>query len=238
MKPTHRQGQGQGEADGTSKDQVDWEMRPCGMLVQRREDGTEVGSGTGPIIRINVSYGSSHHEIFLPAHSTFGEMKAMLAPKCGLEPKEQRLFFRGKEKEDDENLDVAGLKENSKVLLLEDQASKERKLEKLKRDEEMSKACEAVADVRAEVDKLSERVAALEVAVHGGTKVSDKEFEISTELLMRQLLQLDGIEAEGEARVQRKAEALVISKKAGFSCRLLEIGKSEHGLEQSTEHLS
>lgn len=44
------------------------------------------------------------------------------------------------------------------------------------------------------------------MAVHGGTKVSDKEFEVSTELLMRQLLNLDGIEAEGEARAERKAE--------------------------------
>lgn len=45
--------------------------------------------------------------------------------------------------------------------------------------------------------------------MHGGRKVSDKEFEISTELLMRQLLKLDGIEAEGEARVQRKAEVCI-----------------------------
>lgn len=50
------------------------------------------------------------------------------------------------------------------------------------------------------------QVAALEVAVHGGTKISDKEFEISTEMLMRQLLKLDSIEAEGMARAQRKAE--------------------------------
>lgn len=40
----------------------------------------------------------------------------------------------------------------------------------------------------------------------GGTKVSDKEFVVSTELLMRQLLTLDGIEAEGEAKLQRKVE--------------------------------
>lgn len=87
-----------------------------------------------------------------------GEMKAMLAQKCGLEPKEQRLFFRGKEKEDNENIHTAGIKANSKVLLLEDQASKERKVEQLKKAEEMKKACEAIAGVRAEVDKLSERV--------------------------------------------------------------------------------
>lgn len=44
------------------------------------------------------------------------------------------------------------------------------------------------------------------MAVGDGTKVAEKEFVVSTELLMRQLLKLDGIEAEGEAKMQRKAE--------------------------------
>ncbi|RZB52909.1 BAG family molecular chaperone regulator 4 [Glycine soja] len=51
-----------------------------------------------------------------------------------------------------------------------------------------------------------QKVSVLEVAVDGGTKVSDKNFLMSTELLMRQLLKLDGIEAEGEVKLQRKAE--------------------------------
>lgn len=54
------------------------------------------------------------------------------------------------------------------------------------------------------------QVSALEVAVDGGTRVSDKEFLVSTELLMRQLLKLDGIEAEGEAKLQRKAEVVFL----------------------------
>ena len=47
---------------------------------------------------------------------------------------------------------------------------------------------------------------ALEATVNGGTTVENKEFVVLTELLMRQLLKLDGIEAEGEAKVQRRAE--------------------------------
>lgn len=42
--------------------------------------------------------------------------------------------------------------------------------------------------------------------MHGGTKVADKEFVVLTELLMVQLLKLDSIEAEGEAKVQRRIE--------------------------------
>jgi len=52
------------------------------------------------------------------------------------------------------------------------------------------------------------QVSALDVAVNGGTKVSDKEFVVTTELLMRKLLELDGIKAEGEAKLQRKAEVM------------------------------
>ncbi|KAG6697739.1 hypothetical protein I3842_09G216700 [Carya illinoinensis] len=135
-----------------------------------------------------------------------GDIKNALAQKTGLEPKEQRLMFRGKEKEDEEHLHMAGVKDRSKLLLLEDTASKVRKLEEMRKSDQITKASEAVAEVRAEVDKISERVAALEVAVDGGTKVEEKEFLVSIELLMKQLLKLDSIEAEGEAKLQRKAE--------------------------------
>ncbi|KAK7339926.1 hypothetical protein VNO77_20613 [Canavalia gladiata] len=182
--------------------EIEWEMRPGGMFVQRRQ----ISVDEGPIINITVAHASSQHPLYLLAHSTFWDVKKLLAHKTGLKPEEQRLFFRGQEKENEEHLHVEGVKDKSKLLLLEDAASKERKIEEIRKHDEMLKASEAVAGVRAEVDKLSERVSALEVAVDGGTKVSDKEFVVSTELLMRQLLKLDGIEAEGEAKLQRKAE--------------------------------
>lgn len=87
-----------------------------------------------------------------------GDLKKVLAHETGLEPKEQRLLFRGKEKEDDECLHMVGVKDMSKVVLLEDPASKERKIEEMNRNQEISKACEAVKKVRVEVDKLSEKV--------------------------------------------------------------------------------
>ena len=50
------------------------------------------------------------------------------------------------------------MKDRSKLLLLEEMASKERKLEEARRSDEISKACKAVAEVKAEVDKLLEKV--------------------------------------------------------------------------------
>lgn len=187
-----------GNSEGT-----DSELRSGGMVVERREDG--VGS-TVPLIKIKVYHDSSQHDVTVPAQSTFRDLKGVIAPVTSLAPEEQRLLFRGKEKNDHERLHNAGIKDMSKVVLLEDPASRQRKIEQMQRDQGIVRACEAVAGVRHEVDKLVEKVNALQSSVHMGAKVEDQEFVSLTELLMTQLLKLDGIEAEGEARVQRRTE--------------------------------
>ena len=92
-------------------------------------------------------------------------MKKHLVAKTGLQPEEQRLLFRGKEKDDDEHLHTAGVKNLSKILLLEDHTSKQKVVvedvkvvEEVKKSDTFSKASEAIAEVQSEVDKLSERV--------------------------------------------------------------------------------
>ncbi|GJM92664.1 hypothetical protein PR202_ga09155 [Eleusine coracana subsp. coracana] len=193
---TGRSGGGRG-AEG------EWEVRPGGMLVQRRD-----GEAAGPAIRVRVSHGAALRDVFVPAQATFGELKRFVAQTTGVEPERQRLFFRGREKSDSEFLHGAGVKDGAKLLLLEKPApaSVEPKAESVIMDESMMKACEAVGRVRAEVDKLSAKVCDVEKNVLAGRKLDDKEFVVLTELLMMQLLKLDGIEAEGEARAQRKAE--------------------------------
>ncbi|KAL5580689.1 hypothetical protein UlMin_013131 [Ulmus minor] len=182
---------------------IDWEVRPGGMLVQKREIGD---SSSGAMIKIKVSHGSYHHDISVPSQSTFGDLKKVLAHETGLQPKEQRLLFQGKEKEDEECLEMVGVKDLSKIILLEDPASKEKKLQEMKKNQGLLKAYEAVGQVRAEVDKLSQKVVTLETMMRSGANVADKEFAILTELLMGQLLKLDTIQADGEARVQRRIE--------------------------------
>lgn len=199
-----------------SNEDSEWEVRPSGMLVQRRDEGGSehhqqhpdaASAGFGPAIRISVSHGSSQHELLISANATFGDLKEALAQKTGLEPGEQKILFRGFEKEDTEQLHTAGVKDMSKVVLVEDPKKGDERVEQQPEvTEEMAKAIAAITAVRAEVDKLSERVVALEAVVNGGTKVAAEEFDMSAELLMRQLLKLDCIEAEGEARVQRKTE--------------------------------
>ncbi|XP_054799513.1 BAG family molecular chaperone regulator 4-like [Prosopis cineraria] len=186
---------------------IEWELRPGGMLVQKRQPLHSSSSSSSSMINIKVSYGSHHHHsITLSPQSTFGDLKRALESETGLKPEEQRLIFRGKEKEDEERLDMVGVKDMSKIILLEDPASRDRKLKEIQKNEDILKASESVSIVRSEVDKLSEKVGALERTVNGGTKVAEKEFVILTELLMVQLLKLDSIEADGEAKAERRIE--------------------------------
>jgi len=71
-----------------------------------------------------------------------GELKLMLSMVTGLEPREQRLLFRGKEREDTDHLHMVGVRDKDKVLLLEDPALKDMKLQAL-----AAKSCRARASL-------------------------------------------------------------------------------------------
>ncbi|RID46870.1 hypothetical protein BRARA_I03509 [Brassica rapa] len=201
-----------------STDDSEWEVRPGGMLVQRRDDSPSSSDPQHPAvfvqtIKINVSHGSSHHDLPVSAHATFGDVKKALVHKTGLEAADLKILFRGVEKDDAEQLQASGVKDGSKVVLVEEPNKRVKQVEQPPvMTEEMAKSVAAVKAVSGEIDKLSDKVVALEVSVNGGTKVAVEEFDMTAELLMRQLLKLDGIEAEGEARVLRKAEVRRVQK--------------------------
>ncbi|CAN0925121.1 BAG family molecular chaperone regulator 2, partial [Linum grandiflorum] len=109
--------------------EIKWEVRPGGMLVQKRQNSDSSSStSTGELITLRVSTVSHLHHISIEATSTFAELKMMLALMINLEPKEQRVLFKGKEREDCEYLHMVGVRDKDKVLLLEDPAIKDKKL--------------------------------------------------------------------------------------------------------------
>lgn len=59
-------GGGGGGVDGN------WEMRPGGMLVQKRTDSDQ-NRPPPPTIRVRVKYGSIYHEINISSQATFGK---------------------------------------------------------------------------------------------------------------------------------------------------------------------
>lgn len=190
-------------AAGDGGGSKDWELRPSGMLVQVRDTSSDVKQA-GPLIKVKVSYGAATREVPITAFSTFGDLKKELIQGTGLQPQQQRLLYRGKEKDDHVYLHDAGVKNKSKIVLIEDPSSREKKIMESRRDDAIAKACRAVADIHEEVDKLAEKVFAVEAAVKSGKRLRDKAIAEPTELLMCQLLKLDGIKAEGDAKSQRR----------------------------------
>ncbi|XP_043705856.1 BAG family molecular chaperone regulator 1-like [Telopea speciosissima] len=116
---------GGGGGGGGGGGEIKWEVRPGGLLVQKRDNGKSVGEG---MIRLKVSTVTQWHDISIQPTSTFGELKVRLTEVTGLEAREQRALYRGKEREDEEFLHMVGVKDMDKVLVLEDPAIKEKKL--------------------------------------------------------------------------------------------------------------
>lgn len=74
-----------------------------------------------------------------------GELKMVLSIVTGLEPREQRLLYRGKEREDREHLHMVGVGEKDKVLLLEDPAIKELKLRSFMKVDPLGANCRTIS---------------------------------------------------------------------------------------------
>lgn len=60
-----------GEKDAKNNGEIKWELRPGGMLVQKRESNNNQSSGEG-LIAVRVSTVSQWHHISIDSTSTFG----------------------------------------------------------------------------------------------------------------------------------------------------------------------
>ncbi|XP_030468579.2 BAG family molecular chaperone regulator 2-like [Syzygium oleosum] len=199
-------------------EEVEWEMRPGGMLVQKRAGTPDLPA---PNVRVRVAHGAIRHEIAVNPQATFGELKKLLAAETGLQPAEQRLVFRGKERDDGEYLDTCGVKDRSKVSLVQDPISIERRLVEMRRNAKIQTVHRAVSGVAAEVDKLADQVSAIDKSIAKGNKVPEVQITTLIEMLMRQAIKLDGISTEGDTaplknlqgkRVQKCVETLDVLK--------------------------
>lgn len=105
-----------------------WEVRPGGMLVQKRRGPDDDGVVEAILVRVSAGCGGWQHDVSIDATATFGDLKVLLSLATGLWPREQRLLYRGRERDDGDHLHMAGVQDKDKVLLLEDPAVTERKL--------------------------------------------------------------------------------------------------------------
>lgn len=183
---------------------ADLDIRPCGMLVQKRNGEKNPTSVSIHTIKVRVKYGSSYHEICISSHASFGELKKLLAAPTKLHHEDQKLIFKNKERDSKEYLDVARVKDGSKIVLVEDIVSREKRCLELLRIANAQKSLKSLAEINLQVEKLAAQVTDLEATASTVGKAVEKEVENLTELLMMKLIKLDGIVADGDLKLQRR----------------------------------
>ncbi|XVF50769.1 hypothetical protein PTKIN_Ptkin04bG0130200 [Pterospermum kingtungense] len=209
MSPMTNGGSGSGEGEPAAHD---WELRPGGMLVQKRNPDSDRTAIPPPTIRVRVKYGSIYHEISINSQATFGELKKMLTGPTGLHHQDQKLFYKDKERDSNAFLDMVGVKDKSKMVLVEDPISQEKRLLEMRKNAKMEKASKSISEISLEVDRLAGQVSAFESIISKGGKVAEKDVINLIELLMNQLLKLDGIMVDGDVKLQRKMQVRRVQK--------------------------
>ncbi|MBA0862787.1 hypothetical protein Goshw_012886 [Gossypium schwendimanii] len=190
----------------------DWELRPGGMLVQKRDLDTGRPPIPPPTIRVRVKYKSIYHEISINSQATFGELKKMLTGPTGLHHEDQKLLYKDKERDSKAFLDTAGVKDKSKLVLIEDPISQEKRLLEMRKNAKLEKASKSISEISLEVDRLGNQVSTFESIITKGGKVAEKDVLNLIEQLMNQLLKLDGIMADGDVKLQRKMQVRRVQK--------------------------
>ncbi|ONM56560.1 Protein binding protein [Zea mays] len=191
----------------------EWEVRPGGMLVQKRSPDADAPAGAPvPTIRVKVKFNGVYHEIYINSQASFGELKKMLSARTGLHPEDQKLVYKDKERDSKAFLDMAGVKDRSKMVLLEDPAAQAKRLLEQRRTDKAERAAKSISRIGLDVDKLATKVSALEAIVSKGGKVVDADVVALTEALMNELVKLDSIAADGEVKVQRRMQEKRVQK--------------------------
>lgn len=82
----------------------------------------------------------------------------MLAGPTGLHHQDQKLLFKDKERDSNAYLDIAGVKDRSKIILVEDPLSQEKRYLEMRRNAKIEKASKSISKISLEVDRLAGQV--------------------------------------------------------------------------------
>ncbi|KAK7330644.1 hypothetical protein VNO77_24842 [Canavalia gladiata] len=191
---------------------AEWELRPGGMVVQKRNSDVKQNSTSASTIKVKVKHASSCHEIRISSHASFGELKKMLTGVTGLHAQDQKLIFKKKERDSKSYLDVERVKDGSKLVLLEDIESRERRILETLKIAKKEKTSKTLKEIKLQVDRLAKKVAALEVAASSGGVVEELDVENLTENFMTILITLDEIYGESELKLLRREQVRRVQK--------------------------
>lgn len=82
----------------------------------------------------------------------------MLVGPTGLHHQDQKLLFKKKERDSKAFLDISGVKNKSKIVLMEDPISQERRYVEMRKNAKMEKASKSISEISLEVDRLAGQV--------------------------------------------------------------------------------
>ncbi|XLU42273.1 hypothetical protein S245_037087 [Arachis hypogaea] len=183
------------------------ELRPGGMLVQKRDSNSDRNSDSAALstIMVKVKYGSAYHELPISSHASFGELKKMLRERTGLHAQDQKLMFKKKERDSKSYLDVERVRDGSKLVLFEKIESRERRMLETLRIAKKEKASKSLKEI-------NHQVSALEAGASTGGVIAELDIESLTENLMRMLITLNEIFAEGDLKLQKSEQVRRVQK--------------------------
>lgn len=87
-----------------------------------------------------------------------GELKKLLTGPTGLHHEDQKLIYKDKERDSKAFLDVVGVKDKSKLVLVEDPISQEKRLLEMRKNAKLEKASKSISEISLEVDRLAGQV--------------------------------------------------------------------------------
>lgn len=183
------------------------EIRPGGMFVQiRNSESSNQSSVSVPTIKVRVKFGSTYHEVLISPQASFGELKKMLSEKTGLHPEEQKLIYKKKERDSKGYLDVARVRDGSKIVLVEDVIIRERRCLEMLKIAKFQKDSNSITQICLQVDKYAQQATNLEAIASRGEKVTDEHLDNLIGNLMTELVKLDEIVIEGDLKLQKRKQ--------------------------------
>lgn len=82
----------------------------------------------------------------------------MLSERTGLHPEEQKLIYKKKERDSKGYLDVARVRDGSKIVLVEDIINRERRCLEMLKIAKFQKDSNSIAQICFQVDKFAQQV--------------------------------------------------------------------------------
>lgn len=87
-----------------------------------------------------------------------GELKKLLAERTGVHWEEQKILYKEREREGREFLDVCGVKDKSKMVMVLDPTERARRVMEMRRAARVERAARGVEEASVAVDRLAVQV--------------------------------------------------------------------------------